>query len=124
MNIVIALSRFSVGESSISCGCGAGGDMGIARIYKSLCMDMRKSEIGPNLSKKALLTGRRAAILENESSCTRCPVCLGPLPEGKKICSPRCRLVKWAGRTLLEAYREGRADGLRAIIEEIKRHEG
>ena len=73
------------------------------------------------LNYKGLLTGRRAAILENESSCTCCPVCLGRLPKGKRICSPRCRLVKWAARTLLEAVREGQAGGLMETIEEIRR---
>jgi hypothetical protein len=95
--------------------------VGIGRIYKSLCDDMRKSEIGADLSEKGLLTGRRAAILENESSRTHCPVCLGPVPNGKKICSPRCRLVKWAARTLLQAVREGKAGGLMETIEEIRR---
>jgi hypothetical protein len=50
----------------------------------------------------------------------RCQVCLGPVAQGKKICSPHCRLVKWGANAFLKAYREGRADGLRGIIEELK----
>jgi hypothetical protein len=43
------------------------------------------------------------------------------LGQGKKICSPRCRLVKWAAKALLEAWREGRADGLKDIIEDLRK---
>jgi hypothetical protein len=52
-------------------------------------------------------------------SYKRCLVCLGPVARGKKICSPRCRLVKWGAKALLEAYREGRADGLRDVIKKL-----
>jgi len=68
---------------------------------------------------KTLLTARGEAISGNRMSYTRCLVCLGPVAKGKKICSPRCRLVKWGANTLLEAYREGRADGLRDIIRQL-----
>jgi hypothetical protein len=70
---------------------------------------------------ETLLTGRGEAISGNRMSCPRCPVCLGPVAKGKKICSPRCRLVKWGAKALLEALREGKADGLRDVIEEIMR---
>ncbi len=82
---------------------------------------MRTSENDGELPGKRLLTGRRAAISENRMNHPRCPVCLGPLPKRKKICSPCCRLVKWGANALLKAYREGRADGLRLIIEELKK---
>ena len=65
------------------------------------------------------LTARGEAISGNRMSYTRCLVCLGPVAKGKKICSPRCRLVKWGANTLLEAYREGRADGLKETIREL-----
>lgn len=65
------------------------------------------------------LTARREAISENRMSYSRCLVCLGPVGKGKKICSPRCRLVKWGGMTLLEAWRAGQADGLRDIIQQL-----
>lgn len=70
---------------------------------------------------ETLLTARREAISGNRMSNTRCQVCLGPVGRGKKICSPRCRLVKWGANALLEAYREGQADGLRDIIEELRK---
>jgi len=69
---------------------------------------------------KTLLTARGGAISANQASATRCAVCLGPVGQGKKICSPRCRLVKWGAEALLKACQEGRAAGLRDIIEKIK----
>lgn len=73
---------------------------------------------------KTLLTGRREAISGNTMSATRCPVCLGPVGQGKKICSPHCRLVKWAVKALEKALKEGRADGLRDIIRELTEIKG
>ncbi len=67
----------------------------------------------------ALLTGSGRAISGNTMSATRCQVCLGPVDKGKKLCSPRCRMVKWGANALLEAWREGRADGLRDIVRQI-----
>ena len=52
-------------------------------------------------------------------SATRCQVCLGPVGKGKKICSSHCRMLKWGANALLEAWLEGRADGLRDVIREI-----
>lgn len=66
------------------------------------------------------LTGRSEAISRRADPDKGCEVCLGPVGRRKKICSPRCRLVKWGAKALLEAWREGRADGLAEIIEEIK----
>jgi hypothetical protein len=71
--------------------------------------------------KETLLTARSGAISENRMSRPRCPVCLGPVDQGKKICSPRCRLVKWGAYALLKACREGRAGGLRDVIEELRK---
>ena len=85
---------------------------------------MRTSENVADLSEKRLLTGRREAISENRMNHPRCPVCLGSLPKGKKICSPRCRLVKWGANALLKAVREGKADGLKPVIEQLRKHEG
>jgi hypothetical protein len=82
---------------------------------------VRESVVGAEIADQSLLTGRRKAISENRRKHPRCPVCLGPLAKGKKICSPRCRLVKWGARALLEAYREGHAYGLKPIIEELKK---
>lgn len=36
------------------------------------------------------------------------------------FCSPRCRLLHWAAKTLVEAFRAGEADGLREIITELR----
>jgi len=85
---------------------------------------MKTIAVDGNSLEDRLLTGPGRAIFENRMNHPRCPVCLGPLPKGKKVCSPRCRLVKWGANALLKAIQEGRADGLRDVIEEIKRHEG
>jgi hypothetical protein len=68
---------------------------------------------------KTLLTARREAISGNQTSATRCEVCLGLVGKGKKICSPRCRLVRWGAKAFLKAYRAGEADGLRDTIREL-----
>lgn len=36
------------------------------------------------------------------------------------FCSPRCRLLSWAAHELLKAYQAGRADGLQAIIRDLR----
>jgi hypothetical protein len=56
----------------------------------------------------------------NQAKDTRCEVCLGPMGKGKKICSPRCRLVKWGAKTLLEAWNAGQANGLRDLIMKLR----
>jgi hypothetical protein len=71
--------------------------------------------------RKEPLTARRGTNSGNKSSAMRCAVCLGPVGQGKKICSPRCRLVKWGAYALLKACREGRAGGLCDIIEELRK---
>ena len=71
--------------------------------------------------RSSLLTAPGRAISENRISYSRCPVCLGPMGQRKKICSPRCRLVKWGANALLKACQEGRADGLQKIIRELAR---
>jgi hypothetical protein len=68
-----------------------------------------------------LLTGPGRAISGEKIIGRRCEVCLGPVSPRKKICSPRCRLVKWGAYALLEACREGKAGGLEQIIKNLKR---
>jgi len=65
------------------------------------------------------LTAPGRTISGNTMSTTRCLVCLGPCGQGKKTCSPHCRLIKWGAHALLEAYRTGRADGLSDIIRKL-----
>jgi len=38
----------------------------------------------------------------------------------QRTCSRDCQLILWAAETFFRAYREGRADGLRPVIEELK----
>jgi hypothetical protein len=66
-----------------------------------------------------LLTGSGPAISGKQTIDRRCEVCLGAVSLGKKICSPRCRLVKWGAHALLEAWREGKAGGLGDVIQEL-----
>lgn len=51
----------------------------------------------------------------------KCVTCLKPFQAraGQRFCSPRCRLLHWAAVTLLEAYKNGQADGLCYIVKEL-----
>jgi len=51
-----------------------------------------------------------------------CLTCRGefrPLRPWQVYCSDKCRLVHWAARALDEAFKEGRADGLRDAVREL-----
>jgi endogenous inhibitor of DNA gyrase (YacG/DUF329 family) len=71
-------------------------------------------------AKKPLTPAER--VISPNRTPTTCTVCGGPVRQTrqkKEICSSRCRLLKWAAHTLLEAYRAGQADGLKAIVHEL-----
>lgn len=58
------------------------------------------------------------------AAAAKCVCCEGEFRQRwtwQKCCSRDCQLIYLAARTFLEAYREGRADGLRDVIEELKR---
>ena len=54
-----------------------------------------------------------------DQGAAKCPVCLGDLPSRRKVCSSRCRLLKWAVRALGEALKDGKAEGLREQVERL-----
>jgi len=73
------------------------------------------------MAKKNPLTARSGAIFKNTTNDKRCLVCLEPLSGRRLICSPRCRLLKWAANALVEAWRTGRAKGLADLIEDLRK---
>jgi hypothetical protein len=51
-----------------------------------------------------------------------CPVCLSPFQRNKHnhdFCSPKCRLISWYANQFLEAFKAGKANGLRELIKEL-----
>jgi hypothetical protein len=59
-----------------------------------------------------------------EARCSTCEALFRPRKRnksGRVFCSARCRLLFWTAGALLKAYRAGCADGLREVIEELKK---
>lgn len=80
---------------------------------------MSDTGIGQN---HALTPRIEANAREMDSSLRSCDVCGGkfsPYRRTQDTCSPRCRLLRWAARELLKAYREGKINGLRGLLEEL-----
>jgi hypothetical protein len=53
-----------------------------------------------------------------------CPVCkkgIKATRSWQKCCSRDCQLIFWHWQKFLEAYQAGKADGLKPIIEELKK---
>jgi hypothetical protein len=68
---------------------------------------------------------RMKAKAPQNSVNAKCSTCEGQFRTRRRVrteksyCSSRCRLLYWAAHVLLEAYREGRADGLRETIRKL-----
>lgn len=77
--------------------------------------------IGQDIS----LTAQGEAIEASRAATTlKCASCLKPLRPKRarrRFCCDRCRLLYWAVGALIKAMEEGKADGLRPIIEELKK---
>ena len=109
---------------------------------------MRTSESDAELAAGRPFSGRRRAISENTTQrqgasdfrqegktkasqkcghafekkrCLTCEAEFRAIRSWQLYCSDECKFVYRAARTLLQAIREGRADGLKLVIEELKR---
>jgi len=64
--------------------------------------------------------GGRAVRAVNAGSCG---VCLRPLPPGAgaKFCSSRCRQMNYWLKEITKALHDGRAEGIRPRLQELRR---
>jgi len=71
---------------------------------------------------KARMTLDNALRISGERSkpCAACGSVFKPKRKWQECCCRECQLVYLAARTILDAYRAGRANGLKKIIEEMK----
>ena len=113
--------------------CGNVGEMKyMAMVPKMHDRNQQKSWRLPGMGQNRALTW--APAMKNAVSgpggyhptCKTCGAELEPesgreFGSRRQYCSDRCRLLSWAARELLEAYREGRASGLGDIISELGR---
>ena len=51
--------------------------------------------------------------------CLACESKLRSKNSRKEFCSDRCRLLHWAVRVLVKEYKNGKLNGLRALIQEM-----
>jgi len=70
---------------------------------------------------------QEAKIKASQNSVNaKCSTCEGQFRSRRRVrtekgfCSARCRLLHWAALALVEAHREGKAEGLRDILKELE----
>lgn len=81
---------------------------------------------GKTTSKQGNRSFRQKAKVKTsqKAAAAKCACCKGEFRKKwawQECCSRDCQLIYLAARTFLKAYREGRADGLKPIIDELKR---
>jgi hypothetical protein len=55
----------------------------------------------------------------SEKPCLCCEKKFRPKKPWQDFCKPECKLISWCANQFLKAFKAGRADGLKNIIQEL-----